>query len=358
MTLNIDNFYLYNTVNTLYTNSMQTSALINNIINDLQLNFILFKNTQTLFSESSITNQFISFYLDVYYSFLIQNNLAYLLPTSSTLVSSNYPYYIFFLLEKFFKINLFLFVVYTIFFITNFENYIKQLKTVNLLTKLFILNSTEKEVGPVDDYFVFAILFVLTISLFVFTSIFLIIIHSKIFIWAVGSLFLLTFLILTIPINLFIDFGIVFCVAIKGSASSNNFIKELLFDIISVTIVFIRFVIQNIRFFFIFAGIFELLEWVFSVNNSLFLSTSYFKGNAFSLDVLNNSFYSLKTFNYLFVNSLLFVVLYFYYILHLLFLLIVQVTVYVGVSVWLFFFLYSTKFLTKYERFFIFKKIH
>lgn len=161
---------------------MQTSALINNIINDLQLNFILFKNTQTLFSESLITNQFISFYLDVYYSFLIQNNLAYLLPTSSTLVSSNYPYYIFFLLEKFFKINLFLFAVYTIFFITNFENYIKQLKTVNLLTKLFILNSTEKEVGPVDDYFVFAILFVLTISLFVFTSIFLIIIHSKIFI--------------------------------------------------------------------------------------------------------------------------------------------------------------------------------
>ncbi|MCA9460204.1 MAG: hypothetical protein KC550_06670 [Nanoarchaeota archaeon] len=68
------------------------------------------------------------------------------------------------------------------------------------------------------------------------------------------------FLILTIPVSLFIDFGIVFCVTIRGSASSNNFIKELLFDIISTTTVFIRFVIQNIRFFFIFSAIFELLE--------------------------------------------------------------------------------------------------
>jgi hypothetical protein len=36
--------------------------------------------------------------------------------------------------------------------------------------------------------------------------------------------------------------------------------------------------------------------------------------------------------------------------------LLVQITIYVGISVWLFFFLYSTKFLTKYEKYFSLKK--
>jgi hypothetical protein len=67
-------------------------------------------------------------------------------------------------------------------------------------------------------------------------------------------------LILSVPVNLFLDFGIAFFVYIKGSASGGNFIKEVLFDIISTTTVFIRFVIQNIRFLFIFSAIFELLE--------------------------------------------------------------------------------------------------
>ena len=205
--------------------------------------------------------------------------------------------------------------------------------------------------------FFFAILFILTISLFIFTSILLIVIQNKIFIWAIGGLFLLMFLILTIPVSLFIDFGIVFCVTIRGSASSNNFIKELLFDIISTTTVFIRFVIQNIRFFFIFSAIFELLEWVFATNNALFLSTIYTDNNIFVTNTLNNNFYYIKNFNYLLINTILFVILYFYYLLHLLFLLLVQVTIYLGISIWLFFFLYSTKFLTKYEKYFIFKTL-
>jgi len=75
-----------------------------------------------------------------------------------------------------------------------------------------------------------------------------------------GALFLLAILILTIPVNLFLDFGISFFAYIKGSASGGNIVKEVLFDIISTTTVFIRFVIQNIRFLFIFLAILELLE--------------------------------------------------------------------------------------------------
>jgi hypothetical protein len=67
-------------------------------------------------------------------------------------------------------------------------------------------------------------------------------------------------LILTIPVNLFIDYGFYFFSYVRGSASGGNFIKELLFDLISTFTIFIRFIIQNIRFLFIFSAIFELLE--------------------------------------------------------------------------------------------------
>ena len=349
--------------------SLFVYSIINNfILNQIKVTFVELFDV-SVFINHTIEKSFIiintnfwnlkylNWYVLNYYSFIIESNLGYILPKTTILFNYSNFFYFYILLEKIFKINLFIFIIYTIFFITNFENYIKQLKVVNNLAKLFILNATEKEVGPVDDYFFFAVLFFLTISLFVFTSFVLLIVHSSIFIWSVSAFFFLTFLILTIPVNLFIDFGIVFCVAIKGSASGNNFIKELLFDIISTTTVFIRFVIQNIRFFFIFSGIFELLEWVFSNNNNLFISNNFLDNNIFFNYSFKSSYFNISQLNCLLVNSLLFVILYFYYILHLLFLLLVQVTIYIGISIWLFFFLYSTKFLTKYEKYFVFKKL-
>jgi hypothetical protein len=171
-----------------------------------------------------------------------------------------------------------------------------------------------------------------------------------------ASLFLISLLILTVPLNLFIDFGISYFAYIRGSASSTSLIKELLFDIISTFTVFIRFVIQNIRFLFIFSAIFELLEWVFANNSSFFIVTDFYSYNLFSNFSAVEYANSTKNFNLLLVNTIMFVILYFYYSLHLIFLLLVQITIYIGISVWLFFFLYSTKFLGKYEKFFSLKK--
>jgi len=140
-------------------------------------------------------------------------------------------------------------------------------------------------------------------------------------------------LILTIPVNLFIDFGINFCVGVRGSGTSNNLIKELMLDILSASIVFIRFVVQNIRFLFIFFGIIELLEWVLSSTNSFIISPIYFNNNIFINYTLFNNIYSTSSLNFLVLNSILFLVLYLYYFLHLLFLLLVQTVVYVGVSI-------------------------
>ena len=356
MTSNIDNFFLLQGI---YVVSSNTGLLLQNFTADLMSNADLISNIfLNKLQQSSSINTLTPYYIDNYYTNIILKNSGYFLLTTKTNIELNYIYYIFFFIKKFFKLNLFIFIIYTIFVIANFENYIKQQNTLASLAKLFILNASEKEIGPVDDYFFFVILFILTISLFIFTAVSLILLQNSIFIWAIGALFLLTFLVLTIPVRLFIDFGIVFCVTIKGSASSNNIIKELLFDMISTITVFIRFVIQNIRFFFIFSGIFELLEWVLAADSNIFLSTNIFQDNTFiNTNTLNNLYY-LKNFNFFFINTVLFILFYFYYILHLLFLLLVQVTIYIGISLWLFFFLYSTKFLTKYEKFFIFKKLN
>ena len=116
---------------------------------------------------------------------------------------------------------------------------------------------------------------------------------------------------------------------IRGAASSGNLIKEVVFDMISTFTVFIRFVIQNIRFLFIFSAIFELLEWVFSNNSSLFLSNYIIQNNIF-INMSQN--YNTTNLNIVLINSLLFIIMYLYYFLHLLFLLLVQIKIYIGIS--------------------------
>lgn len=296
------------------------------------------------------------FLVDPYYYNLVTNNYSYFLFSFKTGSKTILLYPFFNFVKLFIKLNIFLFCLYSIFLISYIQNYLKQILLLNSFVKLFILNESEKEVGPVDDFFFFAILFLLVISSFIIGSIIVIILQTSIFIWMFGALFLLAILILTIPVNLFLDFGISFFVYIRGSSSSNNLIKELLFDIISTFTVFIRFVIQNIRFLFIFLAILELLEWVFGNNSSLFLVNYYTNNNLFINLASGDYSISTKNFNLLFINTILFIILYFYYFLHLLFLLVVQITIYVGISIWLFFFLYSTKFLGKYEKYFSLKK--
>lgn len=328
------------------------NAIYNDILTDnvFRLNLI----TSILYNPLNTTEPFL--YLDLYYDYLIQNNWAYLISVNNFSYSFKQYFSLYGFLKTFFKVNIILFIVYTIFFISYLENYIKQIFYINNLTKLFILNESEKEVGPVDDFVFFAILFVLTLCSFVIVSLLVILLHSSIFIWIFASLFLVSILILTVPVNLFFDFGISFFVYIRGSASSSSLIKELLFDVISAATVFIRFVVQNVRFLFIFSAIFELLEWVFTNNSSLFLTNYYTNYNIFVNLSSNSYLFSNGSVNILIINTILFIILYFYYFLHLLFLLLVQITVYIGISIWLFFFLYSTRFLGKYEKFFIFKR--
>jgi len=315
---------------------------------------VYFTNEFIILSNNNLNyiNNFTINYLNLYYNFIYYLNYNYLNFFFFNLnITKNY-FYLFNFFTTFIKINIIIFVLYSIFFFKYLENYLKNFLTHNFLSKLTILNETEKEVGPVDDFIFFALLFITTISFFIFITISVIIFHNNFYIWVNASFALLSFLFLTLPTNLFFDYGISFVAYIKGSASSSNFLKELIFDIISTFTVFIRFIIQNIRFLFILLAIFELLEWVINNTNNLFIINFINNNNFF----VNSNIYNVTNNNIILVNSILFIIAYFYYFLHLLFLLLVQITIYVGISAWLFFFLYSTKFLSKYEKFFIIKK--
>jgi hypothetical protein len=88
------------------------------------------------------------------------------------------------------------------------------------------------------------------------------------------------------------------------------------------------------------------LFFFFNVNNKNYIL------NLLSIKYIFNT----NTVSLLATNLIMFLLLYFYYIMHLLFLLLVQIVIYIGISSWLFFFLYSTKYLNKQEKFFLYKK--
>lgn len=320
--------------------------------------FDLLNSSKIIYSNNSLTNYIIfsNFWLDNYLKHLCVISQYYLVCSLKLFYDKlDYLNY-FFYFNKFFKINLFLVIIYLVFFITSLYTYNRQVLEITSFTKFFILNENEKEIDSSDDIFFFVVLFVLSLFLFIFCSFFFFTIQGKFFTWAFASLFLIIVLVLTIPVNLFIDFDLSFFAFIRGSASGNNLIKELLFDIISTFTIFIRFIIQNIRFLFIFSAIFELLEWTFTVNSNIFFAFNVNNKN-YILNLLSIKYiFNTSSVFLLIINLFMFLFLYFYYIMHLLFLVLVQVVIYIGISSWLFFFLYSTKFLNKQEKFFLYKK--
>lgn len=351
-----NNLYWFNLrqLNTDFTSNNTVYTLLKFYKNELLNYFNLFHSNINI--NTNVLNNYVNFYLDVYYKNVCIYNTHYIyLSTTNTNLRLFFinlvPY-----LNSLLKILLFLIIIYTIFFITNLYNYISQLTQNNYLAKFFILNESEKEIGPVDDMLFFVFLFILTLFSFIFSSFFYLILQGKFFIWAFSALILIMILILSIPVNLFMDYGFYFFAYVRGSASSGNYVKELLFDLISTFTIFIRFIIQNIRFLFIFSAIFELLEWIFTINSNIFFNFNTDNKN-FLANLSNVSYvFNTSNTNLIIINIFMFIILYFYYTLHLLFLLLVQIVIYIGISSWLFFFLYSTKFLNKHEKFFIYKK--
>ncbi|MCB1712540.1 MAG: hypothetical protein KDH96_08735 [Candidatus Riesia sp.] len=64
--------------------------------------------------------------------------------------------------------------------------------------------------------------------------------------------------------------GIYFSHYVRGSGRTTNIIFEIMLDVVSVSVIMIRFFIQNIRFVFIFGAFFELYEYIYFKLDTLF----------------------------------------------------------------------------------------
>ena len=65
-----------------------------------------------------------------------------------------------------------------------------------------------------------------------------------------------------VPNSVFLQIGLAFVQYIRGSAKSTLLFFETLLDFVSVSVIIIRFFVQNIRFVFIFVGFFEYFEFI------------------------------------------------------------------------------------------------
>ena len=199
----------------------------------------------------------------------------------------------------------------------------------------------EQEYGSYDDYkfFLFLLVQMLVWYCWVFFIVYTLSLQSD------SKLILLTLsviiTILTIPVRLLWDFGLAFGMYVRGAASSSNLIVEAFFDLIGVIIIFTRFVVQNIRFLMVFVAFFELFEWT-----SASVETAYIL--RFNLNMCSGfDFFTALESKAFFMYLLLFIKTAFIYLYHLLHLIIVsfmQIGVYLMVSFWLFFFLYTSFF--------------
>lgn len=159
--------------------------------------------------------------------------------------------------------------------------------------------------------------------------------------------------ILTIPVRLLWDFGLAFGMYVRGAASSSNLIIEAFFDIIGVVIIFTRFIVQNIRFLLVFVAFFELFEWVATSSESNYFLQIY---TPFSNFESNTTLVESKSMFILLINSIKTIFIYLYHLLHLIVVSFMQIGVYLMVSFWLFFFLYTSFFKTALDSYFSTKR--
>lgn len=252
------------------------------------------------------------------------------------------------------------FLVYIIYNITTYSYYnINMLNGAqnSLLSKFLHIVDSEEELGSLDDALTIIFLFMIVFGwFFMFSLPFSYLFNTQFTLLGLGAIILIFFILLT-PLSTLLDFGVSFTTYIRGASSGSNLLVECIFDIIGTLVVFTRFVVQNIRFVLIFFAYFELFEWTYnsSLLNSVVQSVNFNYSSAVeniykNINDLTSLFYFLSI---LIVSA----ISYLYYLVHLLILIFVQVTIYLLISFWLFFFFYTSFTLNKNEKLFIAKKI-
>lgn len=380
--------------------TINTNSLLINSIDTIWNSLIMWISEYTIHFDSYYFNQFLYntwinlFFTDwfmyfikninvneKYNSFLMLNNTNYFKETITLLINQNILYYNletinkemliikqllvtqhlsynFILIWTILKYSLSIFIIFYI-IVYNYYN-VNRLNNLqnSFLSKFLHTVESEEELGSLDDSFTVIFLFLIVFGWFFCLSLsYSFLFYSQLTLFGVGAVILISFILLT-PFSTLIDFGVAFTTYIRGASSSSNLIVECVFDIIGTLVVFTRFVVQNIRFVLIFFAYFELFEWTY--NSSLIKSLNEifnFTNQNTSTILSNLGVLDTKSIFVYFATVIISIISYLYYLVHLLILVFVQVTIYLLISFWLFFFFYTSFTINKTEKLFLVKKI-
>lgn len=230
------------------------------------------------------------------------------------------------------------------------QNYLSGVDTY--FTTFSYLTDLEEEVGSLDDSLYYFLVFGLFVLWFFFFTIWGGFFFKSIS-WVVTVFFFVSLAAILIPLFVLKDLGIAFVNYIRGAGRSSSLLFEVMLDFVAVSVIMIRFAVQNIRFVFIFSAFFELYEYIYdkiNIESNLFGANVLSPGFFFSSATGNLYWYELV------VHFLANWALYLYYLGHLTLLFVAQLSIYFILSFWLFFFLYTTFSLEAHEKYFFFKK--
>lgn len=214
------------------------------------------------------------------------------------------------------------------------------------------LDEIEEECGQLEDFFSYIIYF----SLFCLWFFIFYIFASAIILKYLNFILVLSCFVFTlgllIPTTLLMQIGLAFPQFIRGSGKSTSLVFETLLDFVSVSVIIIRFFVQNIRFVFIFVGFFEYFEFIASKITPAETSilphitwTDYWAGKY-------RKWYWFEILLQVFAQ----IILYLYYVGHFVITYIAQLSVYIALSFWMYFFLYTTFSLPSKEKYFFYKR--
>lgn len=209
-------------------------------------------------------------------------------------------------------------------------------------------SEVEEEVGSLDDILAYALVYLSVAISFLLTVFFVFFFKTSTFLVLLFNFILLVPVL--VPTFVIKNYGWGFLQYLRGVTRSSSLLFESFLDVVSMTSMYLRFFIQNIRFFFIFLAFFECYEFIYL---SLLKDFSFL--NIFLLDSNNLIFFSELNAN-LFSLLLLKIILFFYYVGHLATTFVAQLTSYFILSFWLFFFLYTSFSNEKGENYFLIKR--
>jgi len=214
-------------------------------------------------------------------------------------------------------------------------------KLDNYNTSISYLVESEKELGSADDMFIGICILICTYGWFFFGTIFFNFFSGVNLYYVYIGFPLFLFSVLSMPSNMLWNYGVVFPVFLRGAGNTTIFFLEFMYDILATTIMYIRLIVQNVRFLLMFFAFFECYEFFF--NYIFIIKTNYFFNFTF---YLNSDFFSLV------LHFLNFIVFFIYNIFHLLYTIVSHFFAYLILVFWFFSFLYTTFLSEKLEYYF------